>query len=99
MTAARAGLYVDGVKLTDHCGERLAPPRGRLWRDTDRKRLARKGFRLANYSPARDRSDGRQHNDYGRKGVPDSEAGWIDAYRESGLDILRTFGYHVIQAI
>jgi hypothetical protein len=96
-TAALSGLYVDGVKLTNHCEERLAPPRGRLWRDSDRKRLARKGFALANYSPARE--SGREMNGYGRKGVPDSEAGWTDAYRSSGLDILRDFGYRVIQAL
>ena len=81
-TAALAGLVIDGHKLTDHCGDRLAPPKGRLWRDTDRAKLARKGYSLANW-----RADG------------PNGAGWCDAYREPGLEVLRAFGYRVIKAI
>jgi hypothetical protein len=92
-TAALSGLVIDGHKLTDHCGERLAPPKGRLWRDTDRARLARKGFSLSNWSPAN------STNGYGRKGVPADEAGWVDAYRAEGLNYLTAMGYRVIKAI
>lgn len=94
-TAALAGLYVDGHKLTNHCGERMKRPKGRLWQDTDRKRLERKGYRLANWSGPRVEHG----NSYGRDGVPDTASGWVDAYRDSGLDYLRAIGYRVIQAI
>lgn len=94
-TAALSGLYVDGVKLTNHCEERLPRPKGCLWQDSDRARIERKGYRLANWHGPRKAGD----PTYGRDGVPDEASGWTDAYRESGLDILRAFGYRVIQAI
>lgn len=45
--AALSGLTIDGHKMSDHCGERLKPPRGKRYFPLDYK--PRKGYRLANY--------------------------------------------------
>lgn len=53
LTAALSGLWVDGHKLTDHCGESRKPPRGaKAW---PRDAKAPRGWHLANY---RKESDG-----------------------------------------
>lgn len=101
-TSALSGMVIDGVRLTNHCGERMKRPKGRLWHDSDKARLARKGYTLANWSAARDGlspEEKAKYGTYGREGIPDSEAGWIDAYRMSGLDVLGAFGYRVLKAI
>ena len=91
--AALSGMLIDGHKLNDHCGVRLAPPKGRLWQDSDRPKLAKKGFGLSNWSSAN------STNGYGRQGVPADAAGWTDAYRAEGLKYLEAIGYRVINAI
>jgi hypothetical protein len=96
-TAALSGLIIDGIELTNHCSRLKAPkpPKGRKTYPRDYK--APKGYRVANFV------DGaRLYPDTKEKvyaGVPASECGYRDCYRVSGLDILKDFGYSIIQAI
>ena len=96
-TAALSGLVIDGHKLTDHCQESLKPPKGRLWQDSDRAKLAKKGFVLSNWTGPRE--EGKPFNSWGREGVPDEASGYVSAYRLSGLRYLEALGYRVLQAI
>lgn len=95
-TAALSGLVVDGHKMTDHCGGGLERPKGRLWNDKDKARLAKKGYTLSNWSGPVE--EGREPG-YGRKGVPNSASGWASCYRLSGYEYLQAIGYRVIRAI
>lgn len=95
-TAALSGMVIDGHKMTDHCGARMPPPKGRLWQDSDRDRLRRKGYTLANWSGARAPGG---PVEYGRKDVPADASGWVDAYRLEGLNYLSAIGYRVIQVL
>lgn len=47
-TAALSRLTIDGHRMTDHCGARIKPPRGKRYFPSDYK--PRKGYRLANYA-------------------------------------------------
>ena len=104
-TAALSGLYIDGIRMTNHCGERLKRPKGRLWQESDRKRVKAKGYRFANWSQGMEPGEldrygkPRELNRYGREGVPDTASGYVDAYRLEGLAFLSSQGYRVIQAI
>lgn len=94
-TASLSRLCIDGHMMTDHCGERLKRPKGRLWQDSDKKRLGKRGYALANWQGPR-KPDGPT---YGREGVPDDASGYTDAYRLEGLAFLGAIGYRVYQAI
>lgn len=92
-TACLSGLYIDGHAMTNHCGERMKRPKGRLWQDSDKARLARKGYTLSNWI-----GDSKA-GVYGCEGVPEGSSGWRDAYRLEGLNYLGALGYRVVKAI
>lgn len=95
-TSALSGLYIDGHLLTDHCSRLGAPkpPKGRKTFPRDTK--APKGYSFANYADgAKTFHDGtRFHPD-----MPETESGYADCYRDSGLKFLTAIGYRVHQAI
>lgn len=97
LTACLSGMWIDGHKLTDHCGERLKYPRGKKYFPADFK--APKGYRLANFGTYQE-STGRNVDRW----APETETGasvtgYSDCYRLAGLDYLAAIGYRVIQAI
>ena len=105
-TACISGMTIAGVKITDHCGERLKLPRKGFF--TQDSKLP-KGYRLANYTvfdhatkkgANLPRGWTHGHLEYetrmkdGRLAV-----GYAGAYRDPGLDILPAYGFRVIWAI
>lgn len=87
-TSALARLTVDGIRMSDHCGMSLKPPRGQKLFPADYK--PRKGYRLANYI------QGERAASYG---LPDGASGYLSCYRDDGLRYLEALGYRVIQAL
>lgn len=53
LVAALTGMEIDGHTMSDHCGEKLSPPKGGTWKQ---KAKIPKGYRLANWS--------KEHNGY-----------------------------------
>lgn len=92
-TAALSGLTIDGHAMSDHCGARLNPPKGRSTWPRDAK--APRGYTLANFQAFTYDDDGAR--------VPLSEDspayGWASCFRREGLNYLTAIGYRVIQAI
>lgn len=92
-TAALSGLIIDGHVMSDHCGVRKSPPKGRTTWPRDAK--APRGYTFANF----------QTFIYGENGErvalePDSPAyGYSSCFRLEGFKYLEAFGYRVIQAI
>lgn len=92
-TAALSGLIIDGHAMSDHCGGRKSPPKGRTTWPRDAK--APRGYSFNNF----------QTFTYGKDGErvalgPDSPAyGYSSCYRLEGFKYLEAFGYRVIQAI
>lgn len=81
--AALSGMYIDGHKLTDHCGESLPPPKGRKTWPRDAK--APRGYSLANWSYV-SKSTGRSMHSYtwrdraqDQLGVPANPRGMTDS--------------------
>lgn len=92
-TAALSGLTIDGHAMSDHCGERRSPPKGRTTWPADAK--APRGYRFSNFLTFAYAADGERI-----LLAPDSPAyGWASCYREPGLKFLEALGYRVIQAI
>lgn len=104
-TAALSGLIIDGHVMSDHCRDGLKRPKGRLWQDSDKARLAKRGYRLSNWSrgiqPGETDSHGRaiELNRYGREGVADTESGYVSCYRLEGFGYPESQGYRFLQAI
>lgn len=102
LTAALSGLTVAGVEITNHCGKQLKTPRKGYF--AKGHKLPR-GYRLANYTLFDTRTKRRaQVNERSPEGraLIDSGivvAGYANAYRDSGLDILCAHGLRVIQGI
>lgn len=97
LTAALSGMWIDGHKLSDHCGESLKKPRGKKYFPAGFK--APKGYSLANYGTFQE-STGRRVDPW----APETETGervtgYSDCYRLAGTDYLAAVGYTVIQAI
>lgn len=86
LTAALAGLVVDGHKLSNHCGEN----RPGLY---DGKTPAPKGWQYANWTSWEWDGSGN------RVDLPSEKQGYTDCYRISGLEYLSAIGYQVIKAI
>lgn len=84
-TACLSGVEIDGHRLCDHCGERLAKPEGLDHFPADH--VPPPGYRHANWR----RAPG--------GGGPHPEGGWTDCYKDHGLRYLESIGYRVIQAI
>ena len=96
-TAALSGMWVDGHKLTDHCGERLKLPRGKKLFPRDFK--APKGYQLSNFTTIQE-STGRRVDPW----APETQEGpavqgYTDCYRKLGLTYLEAIGYTVLKAI
>lgn len=87
-TAALSGMYIDGHRMTDHCGGRLPLPKGAKVFPRDFK--APKGYSVANFVSERNCE---------ARGLPAGTEGYTDCYKQSGLDYLKGLGYTVIQAI
>ena len=83
VTAALAGLIIDGHELTDHCGARLPLPKGATLFPRDFKVPA--GYMLANWQ--------------GDRLNPDKPQGYMSCHRMHGLEYLKAIGYNVIAAI
>lgn len=96
-TAALSGMWVDGHKLTDHCGESLKKPRGKKYFPHGFK--APKGYSLSN--PALFQvSTGRRVDTWAPETLEGPQVqGYTDCYKRSGLDYLSALGYSVIKAI
>ena len=97
-TAAMSGTWIDGHKLTDHCGASLKKPRGMSYFPADFK--APKGYSLSNFG-AYVKATGAKHDP---QWVPEHEGaetvtGYSDCYRLAGLDYLAAIGYTVIKVI
>lgn len=101
-TAAISGLNVAGVEITNHCGDQLKKPRKGYF--TKDHKLPR-GYRLANYTLFDTRTKQRaQIDERSPEGKALIESGVIvagygNAYRDGGLDILRAYGLRLIRAI
>jgi hypothetical protein len=96
-TACLSGMWVDGHKLTDHCGESLKKPRGKKYFPQGFK--APEGYRLANFGTFQE-STGRKVDPW----APETETGervngYSDCYRQAGLQYLAAVGYTVIEAL
>lgn len=102
-TACLSGLFIGPHKMSDHCGGVMKRPKGRLWQDTDKKRLAKKGYTLSNYMGAiDDRTDARDIEYLRRRrgpGVPDSATGWETAYRMEGFGYPSSQGFKFLKAV
>lgn len=94
-TAALSGLSIDGHKMADHSGRdetsaKLLKAYGKARMagedgDTAFTRARKLGYYFTNWSEG-----GYQPNEW---------EGYQSCYRETGLDLLRTLGYRIIQAI
>lgn len=92
-TAALAGLVIDGIPITDHCS-RYGAPKGP---DLGRFPIGYKapaGYYLANWFRV-----GTERLANRGTELPEGWEGYADCYRASGLDVLRAFGYRVIEVI
>lgn len=93
-TAALSGLKIDGHDMSDHCGARKSPPKGRTTWPRDAK--PPKGYTFANFQTFTYSSDTGER-------VPladDSpDYGYGSCYRIEGMNYLKALGYRVIQAI
>lgn len=104
-TAALSGLFICEHQMSNHCGARMKRPKGRLWQDSDKARLAKKGYRLSNWSQGMEPGEldrygrPRELNRYGREGVPDTASGYVDAYRMEGFAYVETQGFRFLKAI
>lgn len=102
-TACLSGLFIGPHKMSDHCGGVMKRPRGRLWQDGDKARLAKKGYRLSNYIGPIDETTDARDIDYKRarrgKGVPDTASGYVDAYRMEGFGYPESQGFKFLKAI
>jgi len=87
-TAALSHLWIDGIRLSDHCGEQLKPPKGA--KVFPRDYAAPKGYRLANFVSAKNCES---------RGLPPETEGYTSCHRDSGLDYLKAIGYQIIEAI
>jgi len=78
-TAALAGLWIDGHKLTNHCGARIKSPKsnGGLWPEGSK---ARRGYRFANYVNKQDGSPAGYSDCYRQSG--------LDYLRDLGYEIV-----------
>lgn len=95
LTAALAGLWIDGHKLTDHCGESIKLPEGRhAW---PKNATPPKGYSFANYLPKylTFGFETKKHKNPNYKG----QEGYTSCYRISGLKYLEAIGYTVEQVL
>lgn len=97
VTACLSGMWIDGHKLTNRCGESLKKPRGKKYFPQGFK--APRGYRLANYATFQESTGARV--DPWRPGTSEgpSMSGYADCYRLPGLDYLAAIGYRVIQVL
>lgn len=99
-TAALSGLFIGKHEMSNHCGGRMKRPKGRLWQDSDKARLARKGYVLSNYTGPVVVREGEAPYRYGREDVPDDASGWRDAYRMEGFGYPSAVGgYRFLKAV
>lgn len=71
-TAALRGMVIDGLALSDHCGERRKPPRGLRYFPADYK--PPRGYSLANYGRF-DRETGERRHSYHWQDMAKAELG------------------------
>lgn len=94
-TAALSGLWIDGHKLTNHCGGSKKPPKGHKVWPSDAKEP--RGYRFANFQSQYITFgfDPEKHENPHFQG----EEGWESCHRIEGLKYLEAIGYTIIQAV
>lgn len=92
-TSALSGMTIAGHYISDHCEMSLYHKRGYFLKSDKLK----KGYSLANYGLF-DPETGKEVSKI-VKDCPSAISGFKNAFRESGLDILKYYGFNVIQVL